>query len=753
MLSTPPPRESEPLASSSGSSASNPQPTNETTSATTPSINIHSTTAITERALPPVDTIIEGTLPNDGFDDMYDDSRHNSPEANAGTGTGLPDLPPVQEGNVRSEPLISSTNSQPVATTPAAPASAAGVPRTTARAISSAWNSALPLPERNSPLGHRPTDWITPVPYSSINIHDITSTNSRNEPQNPTPGLRTTSPVASRQLEAPARSLNRIPNYATNAWTVRPDAAARNSNRILDAAEILAVDALEALQVTHQPSDLSPQASSRTLSGSDQTAVGFLASNSPGRDIPQGPSGSTTGSSAKYENGSQLYGPEIDNLLHIDIETAIREKFDTQLGATLLCVYANDCHKQDEIRKRQQKRGDAPLSPLFPSIENNSTAETESRDEHEANADYIYNVRPHTLTSNGTEVKTLKAHPGNAVWALVERRLGSVDDPRRWETACRQCSTIIDSRVAIYCQSCTEQRERTISPEEAAVDDNRNQTAGATLALASGQATTFNSRSRVTRQANANVNSNANGTQTRPPPHSRPSGRTRRPPASEPEVPAPAPEPPASSSRHSQRHALSSRGSTLSRINGDNTDQVQTFDNYTTNGADNEDDEQGRRGGKKEKKSVSWDPKENGPTNSKRKASNAVEVLDGGRIRARATRRRVSVSSNELTELQASQQSPRSAAAGTLATGSGTDFGAGTSSSGANLITPNVVAAHAPDPVTNSTSPSTPSSPRRESSNAGRPRLRLIQVPEADPEHQDHEAYSRRQARRRMRRE
>ena len=445
MLSTTPPRESHSLASSSGSSASNSQPLNETTSATTPSINIHSTTPINGRAL---DTIAQGTRPDDSFDDMYDDSRQNSPEVDAGPGTGLPDLPPVQENNVRSEPLRCSTNFQPVATNPAAPASGAGIPRTTVRALPSAWNSALPLPERHSPLGHQPTDRITPAPYSSVNINETTLTSSRNEPQIPTPWPRTTSLVASLQHEAAARCSNRIPDYATNAWTVRPDAGARNSNRILDAGEILAVDALEALQVTHQQSDISPQVSSRTLSGSDQTVVGFLASNSPSRDIPQAPSGSTTGSSAKYENGSQFYGAEINKLLQADIETAIQENFDRELGATLLCLFVNDCHKQDEIRKGKRKIGDAPLSPLFESIENDSTAETESRDEHEANATYTYNVRPHTLTSNGNEVRTLRAHPGDAVWTLVEHRLGSVDNPRRWETACRQCSAIINSRVA-----------------------------------------------------------------------------------------------------------------------------------------------------------------------------------------------------------------------------------------------------------------------------------------------------------------
>lgn len=747
MLSTTPPRESHPPALLSGSSASNPEPINGPTSATTPSINVHSTTAMNERALPHVDTIAQGTRPNDSFDDMYDDSRHNSPEVDAGPGTGLPDLPPVQASNIRSEPLISSTNSQPVATNPAAPASGAGVLRTTASAVPGACNSARPLPERNSPRAYQPTDWITFTARSSININEVTLTNFRNEPQNPTPWPRTTSPVASCQHGAPARSSNRIPNYATNAWTVRPDAAARNSNRILDAVEIIAVDALEALQVTRQPSDISPQASSRTLSGSDQTAVGFLASDSSSRDIPQAPSGSTTGSSAKYENGSQFYGAEINKLLQVDIETAIRENFDRELGATLLCLFANDCHTQDEIRKGKQEKGDAPLSPLFPSIENDSTAETESRDEHEANVNYIYNVKPHTLTANGTEVRTLRAHPGNALWELVEHRLGSVDNPQRWETACRQCSTIIDSRLAFYCQSCTEQRERTISPGEAAMVDNKDQTAGAALALDSNQATTSEARRRVMRQANGNVNSNANLTQIRPSPcplpPSRRSGRTQRPTASKTKVSPLAPEPAAPSSRRSQR------GRILDRINASTLDQAQAFHDNGTGGANNGDDERGKRAGKKEKKSVSWDPTGNGQTNGKRKASNAVEILDAGRTRASARRRRESDSSNESNGLGTSQQSQRSATAGTLAAGSGTDSGAGTSSSGTNLAIPDLVVAHAPDPVTSSSSPSTLGSPRGESPSPGRVRLRLIQTADSHPAHPDHEAYLTRQAKRR----
>ena len=736
MLSTTPPRESHPLESSSCYSASNPQPIAKNASAVTPSINYHSTTAIMERPVPGRDTFAEGTLPNDGFDEMYDDSRQNSPEVNAGPVKGLPALPPFQESNVRSEPLISPPNTRLVDTNPPAPTSGTSGPRT------------------------RPVDRITPAPYSSINTRETTSIDSSDEPWNLTPWPRTISPVASRQLEIAATSSNRIPNNATDAWTVRPYAAAGSSNKIPDGAKIVDVDAWEVrrrIQVTHQPSDLSPQASSRTLSGSEQTAVDFLISNSHSRDISRGPSGSRTGSNAKYENGNPFAGPGIERWLHVDIETAIREKFDDQLGAALLCIYAKDCHKQDEIRKGKQIKGEAPLSPLFPSIENNTTIETESSDEDEAKMEYIYNVRPHTLMSSEAGVRTIKAHPGNAVWQLVQSRLGSLNDSRKWETACHNCSTIIDSQMAHLCPSCTEERERTISPEEAAVVDNKNQTEGAALALASGQATGqatgSQSRSRVARKANGNVNSNANGTQTRPSPAplppSRPSRRTRRPTASEPEDLPPAPAPAVSLRRRSHRERV------IGRVSASTPDQAQAFGNNKTEGANNVDDEQGRRGGKA-KKSVSWDPKENGQTNRKRKASDAVENVGGGRIRACARRRRVSDSSNGSDQLEAAQQNQRGAASCTLAAGAGTGFGAGTSSSGRNLATTDLVAAHAPDPVAYSTSPSTlasfPATPPRREASSGRPgRLTLRVAPETNPEHPDHGAYlMRRELDRRM---
>ena len=474
ILSTTPPRESHPSASSSGSSARSSQSINGTTSATIPSINSDSTTAIAERPVPDLDTTARRTLRHDGFDDMYDDSRQNSLEANAGPGRGLSDLSANQESNVRSEPLTSFRYSQLVGTNPAAPTSGASVPRNPRGTSPVAWSPVLSLRERNSPPDHRPIDSTTLAPSSGINVHGTRTNNSRDEPQDLTPGLRTTLSLGSSRLETAARYSNRIPNDATDAWTARPNAVARNFNRIPDGAEIHDVDAWEArrhTRVTRQPSDLSSQASSRTLLGSEQTTAGNLASDPPSRYAPPRPSEPTSGSSANYGNGSPNSGPGMERWLYIDVDTALHKKIDKLLGAALLCRYANDCHKQDEIRKGKQRNGVAPISPLFPSTENDSTAETETSDGNEANMDYTYNVRPHTLTSNGTEVKTLKANPGNAVWSLVKSRLGPMNDSRTWQTACKRCR-----RRGRLCPRCTKDRERTISPEVAAVDDNRNQT-------------------------------------------------------------------------------------------------------------------------------------------------------------------------------------------------------------------------------------------------------------------------------------
>ena len=700
ILSTTAPRESHASASSSGSSAGNSQPTNGTTSATIPSINSHSTTAIDERPVPDLDTTARRTLPHDGFDDMYDDSRQNSPEANAGPGRGSSDLPRVQESNVRSEPLTSSTNSQLVETNPAAPTSGASVPRTPGGAFPGAWSPVLSLRERNSPPDHQLIDSTTLAPSSGINVHGTRTNNSRDEPQDLTRGLRTTLPVGSSRLEAASRSSNRTSNNATDAWTARPNAVARNFNRIPDGAEIHDVDAWEAqrhTQLIRQPSDLSSQASSSTLLGSEQTAVGNQASDSPSRNVPRRPSGPTSGSSANYENGSPNSGPGMERWLYIDVDTALQKKIDKLLGAALLCRYANDCHKQDEIRKGKQKNGAAPISPLFPSTKNDLTAETETSDGNEANMDYIYNVRPHKLTSNGTEVKTLKASPGNAVWSLVKSRLGPLNDSCTWETACKRCR-----RRGHLCPRCAEDRERTTSPGVVAVDDNRNQTEGAVLALASGQPTSSRSRNTSTRYANGNVNSNANGTQTRPSPPllppSFPSRHTRRPTTPEPEVPPPAPPPAASSSRRRQHRDILGRS------------------RATTHRQDDEDDEERRRGG-----------------NNKRKACEAVEDIDRGQSRGvRARRQRTPENSNGSNESGPSQQTQTVTATATAAAGPGTV----TAPPGFVL---SAVTGH---PVrdrfraiyeTFRSFPLPPSMPRRTTT------LRI--VPEAWPEHPDHRTY------------
>ena len=847
------PTESHPPQSSAGNSASSPQPIAKTTSASTPSINIHKTTAMIEAPVPDLDAIAEGALPHEGLDDMYDDSRHNSPEVNPGPDKRLPNLPPYKENPGRSKPqtiepsprIPFPANSQLIDTSPAAPASGVNVHGTTAATSSGARDPILPWLGRKAPLASRPIDTTTAAPSSGINVYGTTSTNSCDGPRNLAPSPGTTSPIISRRPNtagrysnripdiadiinvdasltrpnAAARSSNRIPDVAeiidVDASVTRPNAAARSSNRIPDVAEIIDVEAWEArrcIQVTYPPSDLSVQvgssapnspvqASSRTLSESEQIAVDFLASLSHSRDIPQGPSGSRARSNAKSKDGNPFSGPQIEPWFYIDIETARQNEYDDQFGAALFCAFVNDCHKRDGIRKEKQRNDEAPLSPPFPSIENNSSIECESCDEDAANEEYIYNIRACSQIYDGKELKTIKAHPGNAIWAMVESRHGSANDPRRWETACNRCSTYNH-----------EQREQTIPLEEAAVDDTKNRTEGAapynpdlytttssmrelrvrphelraeledmamssnlsspppsfqapssgsnhkgkqkangdggsnerqpTPRVASARATSSGSRNRAMREANGNINSNASGTQAHPPPSPPPptrlSLRNRRLFALEPQVPPLPPAPIASSSRYSQRHAPSPLGQTLDLINATTPEQVHTFSNNKTQEANNEDDEQGRRDVKKKKKNMSWDWKEGcEKANNKRKASEAVEDVDGGcapRV-ARARRKIVSKSSNGSNELGASQKSRKSAASGMLAAGSG----AASSGTGSNLTIPDVVAPHAPDHVTNSTSHAT--APRSEGSSERRGRLRLHLAAEANPEHPDHEAY------------
>ena len=519
-----PPTKSHPPKSSAGNSASNPRPVAKTTSPSTRSINIHKTTAMIDEPVPELDAIAEGALPYEGFHELYDDSRQNSPEVNAGPAKGLPTLPPIKKNNGRSEPpnveslprIRFSANSQLIDTSPAAPT-------------------------------------------SGVSVHGTTSTSSRDWP----------------------RKLVLSPGTTSLITSPRPKTAARSSNRIPDDAEIFDVDTWEprrCMQVTH-PS-----------------------------------SGSRTGSNAKSKDGNPFPGQQTESWFYIDIDTARQTKIDVQLGAALFCDFANDCHKRNEIRQGKQRKDEA-LSPLVPSIEENSSIECEACDEDAANVKYIYNVRECTQTCYGDKLKAIKAHPGNAVWPLVESRLGFVNDPRKWETACNRCPS--------------EQREQTIPLEEAAVDDKKNRIEGAapynpdfytttssmrelrvkaeeswaelehralsanfsspspsaqapspgsigkgkqkvngdgnsnesqpTPRIASARATTSRSRNMAMREANGNINSNASETQARPPPPppppTRSSRRNRHLAALEPRVPPLPPAPAASSSRRSQRHS------------------------------------------------------------------------------------------------------------------------------------------------------------------------------------------------------
>ena len=803
--------ESHPSESSAGNSASNPRLVAEIASAFIPSSNVHETTANSEGPTPALSTNAECTLPQKVYHEDYDDSRLNSPEVNAEPDRGLPDLPAYKEHSGRSEPpnvvtpprITFPAKPQLIDTSTAAPTSGVGVHGTTAATSSGARRPILPWLERKSPLVSRPTDRPAAAPSSGISIHGTTSTNHFDKRRILAPSPGTTSSRTSHRPDTAVRSFKRAPDgveiIEVDAWTARPHAGARSSNRIPGDAEIFDVEGWEArpcMQVTHPPSDLSVQASSRTLSKSEQIAVDSLASNSQSRDTPQGLSGSRTGSNARSEIGNSFPESQIETWLSMEIKTALQNKIDDQLGAALLCAFANDCHKRDEIRKGKQRKDEAPVSPLFPSIENNCSVECGCSDENAANVEYIYNVRAGTQTCYGNELKALKAHPGNAVWALAESRLGFVNDPRKWETACNHCSS--------------EQREQTIPLEEAAVDDKKNQSEGAapynpdlytttssmrelrvkphkslaeielmamspnlsspppsfqapssgsnnkgkqkangdgnsnqsqpTPPLASGHATSSRSRNRGTREANGDINKNTSETQARPPqpppPPTRSSRRNHRPPTPQLQVSPAPPAPATSSSRRSRRHAPSTPGNTFDRIDAITLEQIRAVYSSKTREANNEDDEQGKRAWKKEKKNVSWDSKVDAKVSSKRQASEAVDDVDGGCRRvARARRKIVSNSSNGANESGASQKSQRSAAAGTLAAGSGT----ASSGTGSNLIVPDVVAAHEPEPVTHSTSHVT--TPRGERSSDRPGRLILHVAAEANPEHPDHEAY------------
>ena len=525
---------SHPSEASADNSASNPRPVAEIASASTPSINVHTTTAMTDGPVPELDAIAEGELPWPGFDAMYDDERRPPPEVNAGPDNGLPTLPPIKKSNGRSDPpkvkptprIISSANSHRTDTSPAAPIPVIIVNGTTVATSSDTRRPILPNVQSESPLASRPIDTTTSASSSGINIHWTASTTSRGWPREPAPLPGRTSPLTSRRPDPAARSSNSIPDVAeiidvdatvtrpnaaarssnsipdvaeiidVDATVTRPNAAARSSNRIPDVAEILNVDAtvtrpnatarstnripdvaeildvdawearrrmqgaLSLLDLSVQVGSsalVSPvQASSRTLSESEleQNVVAFLASSSSIRDISQEHSGSSRGNNGESGDGDSFSLSQTEPWYNLNIEWARQNDYDRELGGALLWDIANKCRKSDEIQCES------------------CDEECESCDEAAANTEYIYVPRTRQQTRNGNALQTIRAHPGNAVWALVGSRNGPVNDPRKWERACARCSPYTEEQRE-------EQREQTIPLEEAAVDDKENGMTGA----------------------------------------------------------------------------------------------------------------------------------------------------------------------------------------------------------------------------------------------------------------------------------
>ena len=548
-----PSTESHPPKSSAGNSANNLQPVAKTISASTPSINVHETTATIEAPVPDLDAIAESALPYPRFDDMYDDERHPSPEVKADSDQGLSNLPPSKESKIRSgpsngEPSPQLTSPAKSHTSPAAPTLGVNVHGTTAASASGPRRPTPAWLGRRPPIASRPIDTTTAGPSSGNNIYGTASSNYRDGLRRPAPLPAATSPLTSRRPDLAVRSFNQIPDVAeiidvdasvtrpntavrpsngipdvaeiidvdasvtlpnttarasnrtpdvaeiidVDASVTRPNAVARSSDVIPDLAEIIDIDAGEArrrTQVTPPTSGISMQvgssapgtqvqASGRTLSESEQIAVEVLASNSRSREISQGPSGSRTRSNATAKDDKPFPRRQEEPWYHLDTEIARENENEDFLGADLLCTFANDCHKRNEIRKGKQREEEAPLLPLVSSIEDDSSSECESCDEEceacdeaAANMEYIYNVRARPQTRPGNELETIRAHPGNAVWALVESRLGPVNDPHKWETACNRCNPLSEEQRE-------EQREQTISLEEA-VDETGNQIEGA----------------------------------------------------------------------------------------------------------------------------------------------------------------------------------------------------------------------------------------------------------------------------------
>ena len=601
-------------------------------------------------------------------------------------------------------------------------------------------------------------------------------------------------------------SSNRNPDVAeiidVDAPVARPNVA-RSSNGFPDVAEIVDADAWEArprTQIASPPSDLSVQVGSSapvspvqafcftfSVSELEQNAIGFLASNSRCRDIPQ--------------DDNPFPGQETLPWYNLDIEIALKYKYDREFGAALIGAAVDKCHKADESRNGKQR-------------EDNSSSEYEScdedceiGDEDAANLEYIYIKR---APRNGNEPRTIRAHPGDAVWAMVGSRSGTVDASRRWKRGCGHCNPE-DREHTIPLE---EDREPTIPLEEAAVDDEKTGRPGAayynpnlytttssmretrikppppkperedkpissnrTSPSSSDKAPNSRSKGKGKQKANgygnfneskhtpppasdrttisrsiamglrredSTVNNNASGTPARSPSPTRSSLRNRQLFGPQPLPPLPPLAPfsiVASLSRRSQGYVPSPLGQTVElSSNATTPEPVQTSSsstNRTKTVRKEDDDEQGRKGGKKNKNEA----------NNKRKASEAIdEDADATCIRPTARPRRniTSNSSNTFSMSGALQdnQSPSSSAAasGTLTLPAAESSQPASSSSGtrsSNL--PGVAAGNVSPDAVGARSRLTGS--EREGESERRVLLRLTMAAEADPEHPGHEMY------------
>ena len=896
-----------------------------------PSTNVHeTTTATTDRPALHQDATANDALPYPGFDPDYDDERRPPREVNAGPDNGLPTPPLPQSSNIRSGPpkvkATPRTTSSTIphltdTTSPADPTPVINVHRTTALS-SGARRPVLPGLQRGS------------SPASGPDIHGRASASvcdgSRNDPPPPGP----TPSLNARRFETAARSSNGFPDVAeiidvdvpvlrpniaardsnrtlddveilreiidADASVAQPNASARSSNRIADVADNIDVDAsvtrpnavardsngipddVEIIkeiidadtpvtrpnanvrssngipdnaefvdadvwearrhtQVTRPSSVLSVQvrssapvspvrASSPTLSVNqlEQNAVIFLASNSRIRDIRQGRSGSSTGSDAAVQDDNPFPGQENEPWYCLNIDIALKYGYDAEFGAELIRGLVNNSHKADESRKGKQREDDGPHSPLLPSIEDASSSEIEScddecevSDEDAANMEYIYIER---APRNGNEPLTIRAHPGDAVWALVGTRHGPVNDPRKWKRACGHCNprSEEDREQTIPLE---EDREETIPLEEAAVDDMKNRKSGAayynpglysttssmretrikpfppkarpkdkamspnlsapspsnqapssrskgkgkqktngngnsneskpTPPPASDRTTISRSIAMGLRTANDNISSDASATQARSPSHTRTSLRNRQLFGPQPLAPLP-PRPlfpvTASSfvrsqryipSRQSQRYVPSPLGQTVDLSSNATTPepvQVSSTDK-------NKDDEHGSRGGKKEKKNVNQDCKENGNANNKRKASEAIDE-DADAACIRVTRRRTNIVSTSSTNynmsgaLQDTQTSASASGTLTLPAAANSRVASSSDPRSSNLPGPsNVVAEDGSPNAVGARSNVAPQRDDGEREEERQVRLRLRMAAEANPRHPGYQMY------------